>query len=71
MKKIKPQPQEIFIHIKAESKYLSVSEILPEKKAVARLVDIRDNFTYMKKRFDEKGEEKLAVSTCVHNPKLF
>lgn len=62
---------ETIIHIKAESKFISSTELVPENKAVKRLEDIRESFLYMKRRFDKKGDAVLKVKTCVHNPKLF
>lgn len=58
-----------FIHIKAVSDIFSVNEIVPEKKAVKRLEQIRDHFMYMNSR--SKNDNKLIVKTCVHNPTIF
>lgn len=69
-KKSEEKEYPTIIHIKAESKYISVNGLFPEKKAELVLVDIRNNFCKMAERFDTKGEERLIVQTCVHNPKL-
>lgn len=58
-----------FIHIKATSEVYSVNEIVPEKKAVKRLEQIRDHFVYLNNR--NKNEATLTVKTCIHNPVLF
>ena len=63
------KPQEKLIHIKAESECYSVYMIVPEKKAVSVLEDIRDGFSdFIDHR---KIRDKLTVQTCVHNPTLF
>lgn len=64
-------PTETIIHIKAESRFISSTELIPESKAVKRLENIRESFLYMKRRFDKKGDAVLKVKTCVHNPRLF
>lgn len=61
---------ETMIHIKAESKVMSVNCIASEKKALSILTDIRNNFINMKQKF-EITDDKLIVQTCVHNPKFF
>lgn len=58
--------RERLIHIKVESKVLSITELLPESKVVGRLIDIRDGWLRRMREGD-----KLLVKTCVHNPTLF
>ncbi len=60
------------IHIHAVCPYFEVSEIISEKKAVSRLIDIRDNFVWYDTNVNfGKPDAKLVVKTGVHNPTLF
>jgi len=66
--KSKSQKQEIFIHVKAESRLMSVNAIVPESKCIRILEDIRDNFSKANARWG--NNDLLSVKTCVHNPTL-
>ena len=58
-----------FIHIKADSEVISVSQIVEESKCVKVLTTIRNTFEYLKKKYQLK-DDKLVVRTCVHNPEF-
>jgi len=68
-KSLKDNNQERFIHVKAVSECLYVSELVPEKKVVRRLEKIRDSFVYLSSR--RHTTDTLVVKTCVHNPQIF
>lgn len=62
---------EKFIHIKAESRLLSVNQLVEEKEAVKFLTGIRKNFGYLKSKFGaEYKDDSLIVNTCVNNPEF-
>lgn len=59
---------ERLIHISAKSEIYSVFELVPEKKAVKRLLNIKKSFEFLNSR--TRMQHKLVVNTCVHNPEL-
>ena len=58
------------IHIHAKCPAFEIFEIVPEGKAVARLVDIRDGFTKSIDRVENIFDGSLVVKIVVVNPKL-
>lgn len=64
---------EKLIKIQAESAYISCDTVVPEKKAVKVLTEIRKNFSHLKARHAAKysASDKLVVKTAVYNPELF
>lgn len=58
-----------YILIEAESDIYSVTETIPESKAIKRLEVIKKSFTAMQNKFGSKSG--LKVKTGIHNPKLF
>lgn len=67
-KNTKQKKHETFIHIKADSKLISINAIVPESKSISILEDLRDNFKKVNERYGNK--DSLTVKTCVHNPTL-
>jgi hypothetical protein len=62
------------VHIHAECPYFSIFEIVPEKKAVSRLIQIKNQFLWYDTKSNMKlkpREAKLVVKTGIHNPTLF
>lgn len=62
------------ISIVANSQLYSVSEIVPEEKAEARLEQIRRSFQYQLRKHNNAGNfygDKLKVSTKKVNPNLW
>lgn len=57
------------IHIAETSDVFSYHGIIPEDKAVKKLIEIKKCFVSLKTRHDAKSD-KLCVKTCIHNPEL-
>lgn len=57
------------IRIIAISKFMSIDEVISEKKVERRLKQIRDNWKSNKHK--RPYDDKLSVRTYVHNPTLF
>lgn len=57
------------ILINASCQAFSVNELVPEKKAVARLKTLMNNFNWSRSRPGMK-EDKLSVRTTVVNPEF-
>lgn len=78
-----PKPVKL-IHIHAKCDAFEIFEVLPESKAVNRLIKIRENFTYIKERGMTATQKRnrsrfrrpflntdnLIVKTRVVNPEL-
>lgn len=62
---------EKILHIKAESRLISVNGLFPERIAYSVLLGIKEAFEYLVYRYSEPGKEKLTVKICTHNPELF
>jgi hypothetical protein len=60
---------EKFIHIHAKCKAFEIFELMPEKKAVKRLVNIKKNFINLKNRI-QFSDDSLVVKTIVVNPEF-
>ena len=60
---------EKIIHIHAKCTYFEIHEQVPEKRAVTRLVRIRNNYNWCKRRNGSR-EEGLIVKTRIVNPEF-
>ena len=58
-----------FIHIHAKCEAFEIFEQVEEKKAVSRLIKIRNNFRWSRNR-PSFGNDHLVVKTIVINPEL-
>jgi len=58
------------IHIHAKCNAFEVYEVVPENKAVQRLVRIRNNFKFTQGHYEKAPQDHLTVKTGVVNPEF-
>lgn len=59
-----------YIHIHAKCQAFEIFELVEESKVIKRLKTIRDAFEFSRKKFMEKFDDNLWVSTIKVNPEL-
>lgn len=59
-----------YVHIHAKCQAFEIFEQVPEKKAVSRLKNIRQNFEESSFRNRRKFTDNLVVKTIIVNPAL-